>query len=107
MAFLLQLVRLLPSAARVVVAGGAAYGSVRVGAWEDTSGSKERLENWRHSLRDIREIEYPPAGQERAARLPSLQARVVSWWNSAVQKAFHFTVTPSITSDRLSLRRKS
>ena len=56
MAVVFQFARLIPLALRVSLAGAAAYGTVKVGAWSDGKESRERLEQ----LQNIREIEYPP-----------------------------------------------
>lgn len=56
MAVVFQYARLIPLALRVSLAGGAAYGTVKVGAWSDGKESRERLEQ----LQNRREIEYPP-----------------------------------------------
>lgn len=97
MAFVLRVGSLLPIAVRVLVTGGAAYGSVRVGVWEDSSKSRETLENWRRSLRDMREIEYPSDSPLSAALSQPrtdarLHARAVYWWNTAVKRAFQFII---------------
>ena len=57
-AYALKFVKLIPMAVRVSAAGGAAYGSVKVGAWSpSTQNSKDRLDQLQ------REIEYPAAGK--------------------------------------------
>lgn len=56
MAVVFQYARLIPLALRVSLAGSAAYGTVKIGAWSDGKESRERLEQ----LQNIREIEYPP-----------------------------------------------
>ena len=60
MASLFRYIRLVPAAVRLTLAGGAAYGTVKVGAWSDSSESREKLDKVQESLHNIREIEYPP-----------------------------------------------
>ena len=56
MAFIFRMVGLIPTAVRVGVSGGAAYGSAKMGVWSDSTETKEKL--------DIvqREIHYPSSG---------------------------------------------
>ena len=55
---LLYAVKLIPTALRVSAAGGAAYGSVKVGMWSPkTRDSKEKLDQLQ------REIQYPASGK--------------------------------------------
>ena len=60
MASLFGYIRLIPTAVRLTLAGGAAYGTVKVGAWSDSSESREKLDKVQESLHNIRELEYPP-----------------------------------------------
>ena len=53
-------VRLIPTAVRVALAGGVTYGTVKVGAWSDSSDSREKLDKVQESIQSVREIEYPP-----------------------------------------------
>ena len=54
MAYAVKYLKLVPLAIRVSLAGGAAYGSVKVGAWSvSTQTSKDKLDQLQ------REIEYP------------------------------------------------
>ena len=50
------LVRSIPSAIRLSLAGGTAYGTTKIGVWSDSSKSRDRLREMRKSLY---EIEYP------------------------------------------------
>ena len=59
MAFIIRLARLVPLAVRLSLAGGAAYGSAKVGVWSDSSGSQDKLRKVRESWPIEREIEYP------------------------------------------------
>ena len=60
MAYALKYIRLIPMAIRVSLAGGAAYGTVKVGVWsQDTQASREKLDLLQ------REIEYPQGGKVR------------------------------------------
>ncbi len=102
MAFVLQLARLVPIAVRLAVAGGAAYGTVRAGAWEDSSGSRDSVEQWRHSF-NIREIEYPPPPSKEPLSDARLRARFAFWWNSALKRFFHAFTTPTSLTPRASL----
>lgn len=61
MAFVLRYARIVPLTIRISLAGGAAYGTVKVGAWsESTEQSREKLHHLRESWQNAREIEYPP-----------------------------------------------
>ncbi len=53
MAFLLKSI---PSAVRLSLVGGTAYGSAKIGVWSDSSKSRDKLREMRKSLY---EIEYP------------------------------------------------
>ena len=46
----------IPSAVRLSLAGGTAYGSEKIGVWSDSSKSRDKLREMRKSLY---EIEYP------------------------------------------------
>lgn len=52
------LVRSIPSAIRLSLAGGTAYGTTKIGVWSDSSKSRDKLREMRKSLY---EIEYPAA----------------------------------------------
>ncbi len=54
---------LIPTALRVAVSGGAAYGSVKYGAWTDSRESQEKLNRLMKSVET--EIEYPQATKSR------------------------------------------
>ena len=58
--YALRVLKLVPGAVRVSVAGGAAYGSVKVGMWSTrTRDSREKLDQLQ------REIHYPASGKVR------------------------------------------
>ena len=59
MAVLLKMGSLVPTAVRVALSGGAAYGTVKYGVWTDSSQSREKLERLKNSVE--REIQYPQA----------------------------------------------
>ena len=65
MAFLIKFARLVPLAVRLSLAGGAAYGTAKVGVWSDSSGSPDKLRKVRESWLIEREIEYPTVPQHR------------------------------------------
>ena len=54
-----------PLAVRIFVAGGAGYGTVKYGIWSDSSKSREKLDQIKHSVQ--REIEYPKGGSSLAS----------------------------------------
>ena len=57
-AYAVKVIKLIPMAVRLSAAGGATYGSVKVGAWSSrTQDSKEKLDQLQ------REIQYPVAGK--------------------------------------------
>ena len=62
MAFLL---RSIPSAIRLSLAGGTAYGTTQIGVWSDSSKSQDKLKEMRKSLY---EIEYPAVSKHSRAR---------------------------------------
>ena len=53
---LLRYVRLLPLALRVTLAGGATYGTVKLGTWSDST--TEGRETLQRIKQNVREIEY-------------------------------------------------
>lgn len=56
MAFIFRTLTLVPTALRVGLAGGAAYGTTKMGVWSDSSDSQETLDK----LKAVkREIQYP------------------------------------------------
>ena len=76
MAFLVHIVRMVPAALRVTLAGGAAYGSLRAGVWKDSSESREQLDSVQDSLHRLREIEYT---QTPAPSSPAAQVQAGHW----------------------------
>ena len=60
MAAAFRYIRLIPTAIRLTLAGGVTYGTVKVGAWSDSSDSREKLDKVQESFQSVREIEYPP-----------------------------------------------
>lgn len=57
--YALRMLRLVPMAVRVSAAGGAAYGSVKVGMWSPrTQDSREKLDQLQ------REIHYPTSSEK-------------------------------------------
>ncbi len=63
MAFIFKTIRLVPTAIRITMAGGVTYGTVKAGAWSDSSDSREKLDKVQESIGNMREIEYPPMEQ--------------------------------------------
>jgi len=59
MTFVFRILALVPGALRVGVAGGAAYGTTKLGVWSDSSESIEKFDRLRTSRR---EILYPSGG---------------------------------------------
>ena len=58
LSYAVKVIRLIPTAVRVSAAGGAAYGSVKVGMWSPrTQDSKEKL------VQLQREIHYPTSAK--------------------------------------------
>ena len=68
MAFVFRTLRLVPTAIRVTVAGGVTYGTVKAGAWSDSSDSREKLDKVQESISNLREIEYPPMEHIQSVR---------------------------------------
>ena len=68
MAFVFRTIRLVPTAIRVTVAGGVTYGTVKAGAWSDSSDSREKLDKVQESISNLREIEYPPMEHIQSVR---------------------------------------
>ncbi len=68
MAFVFKTIRLVPAAIRITMAGGVTYGTVKAGAWSDSSESREKLDNIQESLSNMREIEYPAMQQSHTVR---------------------------------------
>ena len=68
MAFVFRTISLVPMAIRVTVAGGVTYGTVKAGAWSDSSDSREKLDKVQESISNLREIEYPPMEHIQSVR---------------------------------------
>lgn len=60
MAFVFRTLALIPTALRIGVAGGAAYGTAKVGVWSDSTESREKLEQINQAVQ--KEIHYPRGG---------------------------------------------
>ena len=60
MSFVFRIVAMVPAALRAGTAGGAVYGTAKLGVWSDSSESKEKLDRLR-TWTD-REIQYPKGG---------------------------------------------
>ncbi|CAI8050744.1 hypothetical protein GBAR_LOCUS27829 [Geodia barretti] len=85
----LRMLRLVPAAVRVSVAGVAAYGSVQAGMWSPrTKDSREKLDQLQ------REIHYPTASGKTllSSEGQTLTSQLVEGWNGLVRTAF-LTIT--------------
>lgn len=92
LSYALRVIKLVPAAVRVSVAGGAAYGSIKVGMWSPrTEDSREKLDQLQ------REIHYPTSRKIHGETTLSV---AVEGWNSFVKTTF-LTLTGS--SDGLQL----
>ena len=99
---LLSIVRVLPVAIRIAVAGGGVYGTVKVGVWNDSERSREKLSG---SWKDAIQI-HPSTVPETKVRMwycctvgkahyclsqykdeVSAVTHVTTSWNSAVRNA--------------------
>ncbi|XP_064388566.1 uncharacterized protein LOC135336624 [Halichondria panicea] len=99
MAFVFRTLRLVPTAIRVTVAGGVTYGTVKAGAWSDSSDSREKLDKVQESISNLREIEYPPMEHIQSAHpqvdrlsanqieVGALRSSLTQSWNNAVKSA--------------------
>lgn len=50
-----SIIRVVPTAIRIAIAGGGAYGTVKVGVWNDHERSREKLndfhESWKEAIK--------------------------------------------------------
>ena len=65
---LFSIARVIPVAIRVVVAGGGVYGTVKVGVWNDSERSREKLNDFHHSWKDAVQI-HPSSVPETKVRM--------------------------------------
>ncbi|GAB1600999.1 MICOS complex subunit MIC13-like [Argonauta hians] len=74
------------NSAKVAIAGGAVYYTVKQGVWSDTGEGSAALEN-------VRETILPATATEYISKIPSPGKAVTSGlgiWNGGVQSVFHF-----------------
>ena len=74
MAFIIRIVRLIPLAVRLSLAGGAAYSTAKLDVWSDSSDSQDKLRNVRESWLFRSEIDYPTESEP---------------WRNAASVSFH------------------
>ena len=53
---LVSIIRAVPIAIRIAVAGGGAYGTAKVGVWNDSKRSREKLNDFHDSWKDAIKI---------------------------------------------------
>lgn len=94
----IAVVRAIPVAVRVLIAGGGAYGTVKVGVWNDSEQSREKLKDIHHSWKDAITI-HPSSVPEAKYKEVSPVTSATKSWNGAVQNFFSYFIG---TSDRRS-----
>ncbi|KAL5469432.1 hypothetical protein EMCRGX_G030687 [Ephydatia muelleri] len=89
---LLSIIRVIPVAIRVAVAGGGVYGTVKVGVWNDSERSREKLSDFHHTWKDAIQIHPSSVPETKYKDEVSAVTYTTTSWNSAVRSACNYFI---------------